>query len=98
MLTLLNLLQLVFEGDTDPIRFRQVTTSVDKICQVINGEYQHALDTDLSSQMMVMVGAMSAEGFTKRLHRFEPKQLIVVSGDRPTIQLRPWSTVCASWW
>ena len=87
VLTLLTLLQLVFEGDTDPIRFRQVTTSVDKICQVINGEYQHALDTETSSQMMVMVGAMSAEGFTKRLHRFEPKQLIVVSGDRPTIQL-----------
>ncbi len=87
VLTLLNLLQLVFEGDTDPIRFRQVSTSVDKICQVINGEYQHALDTEQTSQMMVMVGAMSAEGFTKRLHRFEPKQLIVVSGDRPTIQL-----------
>ncbi len=87
VLTLLNLLQLVFEGDTDPIRFRQVTTSVDKICQVINGEYQHALDTEAASQMMVMVGAMSAEGFTKRLHRFEPSQLIVVSGDRPTIQL-----------
>ena len=87
VLTLLTLLQLVFEGDADPIRFRQVTTSVDKICQVINGEYQHALETETSSQMMVMVGAMSAEGFTKRLHRFEPKQLIVVSGDRPTIQL-----------
>ena len=87
VLTLLNLLQLVFEGDTDPIRFRQVITSVDKICQVVNGEYQHSLDTETSSQMMVMVGAMSAEGFTKRLHRFEPKQLIVVSGDRPTIHL-----------
>ncbi len=87
VLTLLNLLQLVFEGDTDPIRFRQVTTTVNKICQVINGEYQHVLDPDARSQMMVMVGAMSAEGFTKRLHRFEAAKLIVVSGDRPTIQL-----------
>ncbi len=67
VLTLLNLLQLVFEGDNDPIRFRQVITSVDKICQVINGEYQHVLDSDSPSQMMVMVGSMSAEGFTKRL-------------------------------
>jgi manganese-dependent inorganic pyrophosphatase len=37
--------------------------------------------------MMVMVGAMSAEGFTQRLHQFPASQMIVVSGDRPTIQL-----------
>ncbi len=87
VLTLLNLLQLVFEGDTDPIRFRQVMTTVGKICQVINGEFQHQLDVDTPSEMIVMVGAMSAEAFTKRLHKFEASKLIVVSGDRPTIQL-----------
>jgi len=87
VLTLLNLLQLVFEGDTDPIRFRQVKTTVSKICQVINGEFQHVLDAHTSSEMMVMVGAMSAEAFTKRLHKFPASRLIVVSGDRPTIQL-----------
>ncbi|MGN6134325.1 MAG: putative manganese-dependent inorganic diphosphatase [Aureliella sp.] len=87
VLTLLNLLQLVFEGDADPVRFRQVTTSVNKIRQVINGEFQHALDADTPSEMMVMVGAMSAEGFTQRLHKFPASKLIVVSGDRPTIQL-----------
>lgn len=87
VLTLLNLLQLVFEGDTDPIRFRQVTTTVNKICEVLNGQYQHVLDADTASEMMVMVGAMSAEGFTARLHKFEATKLIVVSGDRPTIQL-----------
>ena len=87
VLTLLNLLQLVFEGDTDPVRFRQVTTTVNKIREVINGEFQHAVDADTPSEMMVMVGAMSAEGFTKRLLKFPASKLIVVSGDRPTIQL-----------
>lgn len=87
VLTLLNLLKLVFEGDTDPIRFRQVTTSVNKIREVLNGQFQHVLDADTPSEMMVMVGAMSAEGFTQRLHKFPASKLIVVSGDRPTIQL-----------
>lgn len=87
ILTLLNLLKLVFEGDTDPVRFRQVTTTVNKIREVLNGQFQHVLDADTPSEMMVMVGAMSAEGFTQRLHKFPASKLIVVSGDRPTIQL-----------
>jgi len=33
------------------------------------------------------VGAMSAGGFTDRLKQFPPEKLLVVSGDRPTIQL-----------
>jgi manganese-dependent inorganic pyrophosphatase len=34
-----------------------------------------------------MVGAMSAGGFTERMQRFPAERLIVVCGDRPTIQL-----------
>jgi manganese-dependent inorganic pyrophosphatase len=37
--------------------------------------------------LVVTVGAMSAEGFTKRLSMFAASRLLVVSGDRPTIQL-----------
>ncbi|MFO1066345.1 MAG: putative manganese-dependent inorganic diphosphatase, partial [Pirellulales bacterium] len=87
VLTLLDLLKLVFEGDTDPIRFRQVVTTVGKIREVLKGEFQHVVEEHAASEMMIMVGAMSAEGFTKRLHKFPASQLIVVSGDRPTIQL-----------
>ncbi|RLT15159.1 MAG: CBS domain-containing protein, partial [Planctomycetota bacterium] len=36
---------------------------------------------------LVMVGAMSAEGFTARMQEFSADKLIVVCGDRPTIQL-----------
>ncbi len=87
ILTLLDLLKVVFEGDSDPIRSRQVASSVHKICDVIKGEFLHVVDSDENSELLVMVGAMSAEGFTKRLHQLPPSQLVVVSGDRPTIQL-----------
>ncbi len=87
LLSLLDLLKIVFAGDSDLIRSRQVVTSLSKICQVLNGTYQHAVDPDISSSMIVTVGAMSAGGFVDRLKQFPPEQLLVVSGDRPTIQL-----------
>ncbi len=87
ILTLLDLLKVVFEGDSDPIKSRQVVSSVSKICNVIKGQVLHSVDTDATDEMIVMVGAMSAEAFTKRLHQFPASQLLVVSGDRPTIQL-----------
>lgn len=87
LLTLLDLLKVIFEGDSDPILARQISSSVSKICSVLHGEMQHAVEPDAKSDLMVMVGAMSAEGFTQRLHQFPSSQLLVVSGNRPTIQL-----------
>lgn len=87
LLTLLDLLKVVFEGDSDPVLSRQVSSSVVKICSVLNGELRHAVDIEERTDLLVMVGAMSAEGFTKRLHQYPSSQLLVVSGDRPTIQL-----------
>ncbi len=86
-LTLLDLIKVVFEGDADAVLARRVSSSVAKVCDVLQGELQHAVDVDELLDLMVMVGAMSAEGFTKRLHQFEPSGLLVVSGNRPTIQL-----------
>ncbi len=87
LLSLLDLLKLVFMGDSDPIRSRQVVSNLAKICQVVDGTYQHAVDPEVVGTMFVTVGAMSAGGFTERLAKFPPEQVIVVCGDRPTIQL-----------
>ena len=87
LLTLLDLLKVIFEGDSHPILSRQINSSVSKICRVLDGEFQHAVDPDEMANLMVMVGAMSAESFTERLHQFPANQLLVVSGNRPTIQL-----------
>ena len=87
ILTLLDLLRVVMEGDVDPIRARKITSSVDKIREAVHGDYQTSVDTTDLREFMVMVGAMSAEGFTQRLRQYPPDQLLVVTGDRPTIQL-----------
>jgi len=87
ILSLLQLMDLVFQDDRDPLKTRTVKTSLQKICEVVGGEFQHSLDPTQHDELLVMVGAMSAGGFTERMQKFPAEKLIVVSGDRPTIQL-----------
>lgn len=86
-LSLLDMMSLVFEHDRDNLRARTVTTCLNRVCQVLEGEYQHEENADQQQELITMVGAMSAEGFTQRLNQYPPERLIVVSGDRPTIQM-----------
>ncbi|MEC8556731.1 MAG: putative manganese-dependent inorganic diphosphatase [Planctomycetota bacterium] len=87
MITLLDLLKVIFEGDDDARLSRRIHSSVDKVCSVLQGTLQHSEEVEGITDFNIMVGAMSAEGFTQRLHQFEPSELLVVSGNRPTIQL-----------
>lgn len=87
-LSLLDLLELVFHGDDhDPLKSRRVHSSFQKICAAVGGHYQHQVDAENREDMIVMVGAMSSGGFTERLHKFPAHQLLVVSGDRPTVHV-----------
>ncbi|MBX3420345.1 MAG: putative manganese-dependent inorganic diphosphatase [Pirellulaceae bacterium] len=87
LLTLLDLMRIIFEGDSDHLAARKVTASIRDIATVLGGKLQQAIDPDEVIDLMILVGAMSAEGFTERLHQFPARQLIVVSGNRPTIHL-----------
>jgi manganese-dependent inorganic pyrophosphatase len=86
-LSLLDMMSLVFAHDRDNVRARTVTTSLQRVCQVLEGEFQHEVEIDQCEELITMVGAMSAEGFTKRLNQYPAERLIVVSGDRPTIHM-----------
>lgn len=87
LLTLLDLLELVFVGNVDPASSRGVRSSLKSIVSVLGGKFQYEIDAEEQESLIVTVGAMSAGGFTDRLKEFPPEQLLVVSGDRPTIQL-----------
>lgn len=87
VLSLLQLMDLIFKDDGDPLKTRTVKTSLSKICEVIGGQFQHSIDPTQHDELLVMVGAMSAGGFTERMQKFPAERLIVVCGDRPTIQL-----------
>lgn len=87
IVTLLDLMGLIFQGGVDPIHSRQIVSTLDKIVALLGGEFEYGVDTARADDLIVMVGAMSAEGFSQRLGKFPASQVLVVSGDRPSIQL-----------
>ena len=87
VLSVLDVMSLFFDNEHDPVKSRTVSTSLEKIHGVLGGDFQHVVTPGQRDELMVMVGAMSAEGFTERMRKFAAQRLIVVCGDRPTIQL-----------
>ena len=86
-LSLLDLMSLVFEHDRDNLKARTVSTSLRRVCEVLEGEFEHEVEIDQRDELITMVGGMSAEGFTRRLRQYPAERLLVVSGDRPTIHM-----------
>ena len=87
LLSLIKLMEIILNFDQDPQVTRTVSSNLQRICDVVGGEFQHCIDPLQEDELLVMVGAMSAGGFIERMQRFQADNLIVVSGDRPTIQL-----------
>jgi manganese-dependent inorganic pyrophosphatase len=87
VLSLLDVMSLFFDNDNDPVKSRTVSTCLEKMHDALGGGIQHAVDPEQRDELMVMVGAMSAEGFTERMKKFAAERLVVVCGDRPTIHL-----------
>jgi manganese-dependent inorganic pyrophosphatase len=87
VLSVLDLMDLFFHEAAEVTLARTVTSSLDKMCSVIGGRFLNAVDPGRRDELLVMVGAMSAEGFTERMQKYPSERLIVVCGDRPTIQL-----------
>ena len=87
ILSVLDLMDLFFHEAADLTLARTVTSSLEKMCGVLGGRFLNAVDPGRRDELLVMVGAMSAEGFTERMQKYPSERLIVVCGDRPTIQL-----------
>jgi manganese-dependent inorganic pyrophosphatase len=87
VLSVLTMMELFFTDAADATKARAVGTSLHKICSVLGGSFRNAVDPERSEELLVMVGAMSAEGFTERMQKYQRERLVVVCGDRPSIQL-----------
>ena len=87
VLSVLTMMELFFTDAADSTKARAVTTSLQKICDALGGSFRNAVDPGRQDELLVMVGAMSAEGFTERMRNYPSNRMIVVCGDRPSIQL-----------
>lgn len=85
LLPLLNLLQLVLPQQEDIGESRTVHSSLTRVRNVLSGTFQHSIEPGRDEKMVMMIGAMSATGFTERLYKYPPDQIILLSGDRPTV-------------
>lgn len=86
MCSLLNLLELLMPDSQNALDNRLVETSVSRINAVLAGSLQCEREPGREETLTMMVGAMSADNFTKRMHEFPSDHLLIVAGDRPTVQ------------
>lgn len=86
MLSVLKLLEMIIPVQEDARDARLVQSSLSLICKVLGGEMVHAVDPEKESELTLTVGAFSAGSFTAKLHQYRPEQVILVTGDRPSIQ------------
>ncbi|MEM6885278.1 MAG: putative manganese-dependent inorganic diphosphatase [Verrucomicrobiota bacterium] len=66
---------------------RAVHTSLQRIASAIGAEFQNEVDIEQDQELLVTVGAMSAGAFMDRLKQFDPEKVVLVTGNRPTIQI-----------
>lgn len=81
------LMELVLPEDRPGADSRVVETSLRCIADVLGGTFANAVDLDTTSPLTAMVAAMSANGFTRRMKQFPANRCLIVTGDRPTVQL-----------
>lgn len=65
---------------------RMVETNLARIREALGGEFVHAVEPEREQVFLLAVGAMRAEVFGERVRAYPPEQLILVVGNRTTIQ------------
>jgi manganese-dependent inorganic pyrophosphatase len=87
MLSMQKMVDLLLPSIENVESARQVQTSLNQICRTLKGEFQNAVDIDREQNFLIVVGAVSADVFNERLKHYDPSHLIIVVGNRPTVQL-----------
>lgn len=64
---------------------RRVLASLSAIARTVNARFIHSVEPDREDDLILMIGAMSLDSFTRRLSRYPAQKLIVVVGDRKDI-------------
>jgi manganese-dependent inorganic pyrophosphatase len=86
LLSIQKALDLLLPGSERLPRARIVESSLARIARVLGGTFQNAVDCEREAELFVTVAALSAKRFVARMSGYDSKNLIVVAGDRPTVQ------------
>ncbi|MEM1059995.1 MAG: putative manganese-dependent inorganic diphosphatase [Verrucomicrobiota bacterium] len=86
LVSMQKLVDVLLPSSVDASATRQVESNLQRIALVTAGHFAHAHETDREENFILTVGASSAKTFADRLPIYPPERLIVVTGDRPTVQ------------
>lgn len=87
LVPLLNLLDMLFPSQSENAESaRIVVSSLHSVSEVLGAQITHGIDAHRSQRLTMIVGAMQAAAFRKRLHRRNPSEVVLVCGDRRSIQ------------
>lgn len=87
LVTFSRLMELVLPDQDMDADSRRVSTSLARLAHVLGATFGNVVEPDRDEDLLVMVAAMSAKGFTGRMRKFPPEKLLIVTGDRPTVQM-----------
>lgn len=65
---------------------RRIFASVNNLAATLNAQILNAVAADEEEDLMLMVAAMQAESFAKRLASYPSQRIVVIVGDRTNIQ------------
>lgn len=84
MLSLTKMLGLLLPGDGGTTRV--VSSNLRRIAKSLGGTFQNEVGIDHEEDLIMTVGAMSAKAFSGRLRDYPASQILLLVGNRPTIQ------------
>ena len=87
ILPLMNLMKLLIPDEQDLGEQRILQASLARVRNVLGASFQHEVDIHNENESLVMyIAAMSTEGFMGRISEYPAARLMVLVGDRPSIQ------------
>ena len=68
-------------------KLRQVTTTLSSLARTLAGRFETGTGDDIPITLNLFIGAMQEESFNSRIDGFDPRELLIMTGNRRTIQL-----------
>jgi len=86
MLSLMQLMHLLIPDEQDLGEQRILHSTLARVRSVLGATFQNETEAHQKEQLVMFIGAMSQEGFKQRIQNYPAGKLVVLVGDRPTIQ------------
>lgn len=86
MVSLMRLMHLLIPDEQDLGEQRILQSTLARIRSVLGATFQNDVDAQRVDQFVMFIGAMSRDGFEDRIKNYPAEKLIVLVGDRPSIQ------------